>query len=158
MEISFKRDQIEEISFKVGIPKTVVYLVISRYVDYLKGRLEDGNTVKFLNICYLKVSGREEELHETLAYIANELGKDVGQSQNMVFRILLEMEEMVVKNLSELNAFTVRGLVRVKVENTFDGYRVRVKKSTVYNGHDVYITTLPSFKRKVYKRMEAIST
>lgn len=156
MEISFKKEQVDEISFKVGIPKVMVNEIISGYVGYLRGRIQAGKTVKFLNICYLRVAGKDEELHETLAYISTELSKELGRSQVMVNRVLLELEEMIIRDVSRLGAVTVRGLVRIKAENTYSGYRVRIKKSTSYNGEDVYVTTLPSFKRRVYRRMEGV--
>lgn len=150
METIFKDEQVSLISKQLGIPKVQVNKIITTYVHYLRCKLDSGETIKFLNICYLKYEGKDEEVHETLAYVSHEVGEVIGQSQVVVYRVLTTFEETLIKELKKLNSFSVRGLIRIKLEKNYKGdYKVRTKKSTVYNNEDIYVTTLGSFKRRV---------
>lgn len=149
METVFKDTQITQISKHLNIPKTVVYSVLTTYINYLKEKIDNGESIKFLNVCYLRVNGKEENTFETLAYISNKIGIIVGQQQPVVYRILSTFEEFLIKDLRKLNSYSIRGLIRIRLEKNYLGeWKVRTKKSTVYNGLDIYVTTLPSFKRK----------
>lgn len=145
----FKRELIEYIHCTLNIPRTTIDSVINRYVEYLKGKLESGQSVKFLNVCYLKVkSDTEDSIQETLAYTAVEVGKQLKVSGQTAIAILFALEEAIINSCSVTNSVrgtTIRGLVRIKME----GDNVRIKKSTAYNGFDIYITTLQSFRRRV---------
>lgn len=150
MDIVFKDDQVNQISKYLKITKITVSNVLTMYVNYLKGKLSEGETVKFLNVCYLRVAGKDESTHETLAYISHELANDLGLSQVIVNRVLTTYEEFLIKDLKRLYKYSIRGLVRIRLERNHKGeYRVRIKKSTVYNGQDIYISTTGYFKRKV---------
>ena len=149
METVYRDDQVTQIGKYLGIPKNVVCDVITSYVEYLKNKLEGGETIKFLNICYLKVGGKDEGVHETLAYTAHELGDRLDVQPNVVYRVLTTFEEFLIRDLKKLYSYSIRGLLRIRLEKNYKGeYKVRTKKSTVYNGMDVYVTTLGSFKRK----------
>lgn len=149
METIFKDAQVTQISNYLGISKKSVNDIISSYVAYLKGKLESGETVKFLNVCYLRYEGKDLEVHETLAYISNNLGKMLGLSQSVVYRTLTSFEEFLIKDLKGLNSYSICGLIRIRLEKNAKGeWKVRTKKSTAYNNWDIYITTLPSFKRR----------
>ena len=81
----FKRELIEYIHCTLNIPRTTIDSVINGYVEYLKGKLESGQSVKFLNVCYLKVkSDTEDSIQETLAYTAVEVGKQLRKDCNVV--------------------------------------------------------------------------
>lgn len=150
METIFRDAQVTQIANYLGIPKKTVCSVITEYVSYLRNKLENGETVKFLNVCYLRYEGRELQVYETLAYISNNLGKELGLSQTLVYRVLTGFEDFMIKDLQKMNSYTIRGLIRIRLEKYIDGgYRVRTKKSTAYNNWDIYVTTLPSFKRRV---------
>lgn len=149
METVYRDDQVAQISKHLGIPKVTVTNILTSYVNYLKGKLESGETIKFLNVCYLRVGGKDESLHETIAYTSNELGNSLGISGNMVYRVLTTFEEFLIKDLRKLYSYSIRGLIRIKLEKNYKGeYKVRTKKSTVYNCEDVYVTTTGYFKRK----------
>ena len=149
METIFKDVQVAQISQHLSISKKSVNDIISSYVDYLRGKLESGETVKFLNVCYLRYEGKELDVHETLAYISNNLGRELGLSQAVVYRTLTAFEDFLIKDLQNLNSYSIRGLVRIRLEKNVKGeWKVRAKKSTAYNNWDIYITTLPSFKRR----------
>lgn len=149
-EVVYRDAQVSQVAEKLGLQKVVVEKVILAYVGYLKDRLESGETVKFLNVCYLRYGGKSLENHETLAYVATEVGKQVGVSGVVAFRVLNCYEEFIISDLQKLYSYSIRGLLRISLERNYkDEYKVRIKKSTVYNGEDVYITTLGSFKRKV---------
>ena len=134
MECIFKDTQVTQISNHLGITKKVVNDILTYYVGYLKSKLESGETVKFLNVCYLKVGGKDVEVHET---------------QSVVYRVITSFEDFLIKDLQNLNSYSIRGLIRIKLEKNYKGeWKVRTKKSTAYNNWDIYITTLPSFKRR----------
>lgn len=149
METIFRDGQVTQIANYLGLSKRTVCSVITKYVEHLKEKLESGETVKFLNVCYLCYEGKDMQVCETLAYVANNLGKELGLSQTVVYRVLTGFEEFLIKDLQKLNSYTIRGLVRIRLEKYVDGgYRVRTKKSTAYNNWDIYVTALPSFKRR----------
>jgi nucleoid DNA-binding protein len=127
-----------------------VSAILNEYVGYLKSKIQQGESVKFLNVCYLIVDDKEIGEQETLAYISNEVGKKVGQTQTVAFRVLTCFEDVLVRELRKLNNVTVCGLVRFRLEKNYKNeYRVRSKKSTTYNNLPIRVSTLPSFKRKV---------
>lgn len=149
METIFKDIQVAQISQHLGISKKAVNDIITSYVSYLKNKLESGETVKFLNVCYLRYEGKELDVHETLAYVSNNLGRELGLSQTVVYRTLTAFEDFLIKDLQNLNSYSIRGLIRIRLEKNSKGeWKVRTKKSTAYNNWDIYITTLPSFKRR----------
>jgi len=123
--------------------------VLTAYINYLQTKIAEGKTVKFLNICYIRVYGCKEETHETLAYISYEIGKEVGQSQNVVYRILSTYEESIISDIKSMFAYSIKGIVRLRLEKDYHGnLRVRAKKSTIYDGYDIRVITTGSFKRK----------
>lgn len=149
LETVYKDAQISQVSNHLNIPKTTVNQIFSSYVEYLKNKIDNGETVKFLDICYLRVEGKDEQIHETLAYISHELADDLKLSQVLVYRVLTTYGEFLIRDLKKLNSYSIRGLLRIKLEKNYKGeYKVRTKKSTVYNGKDVYVTTTNFFKRK----------
>ena len=149
METVFKDTQIAQISNHLNITKTVVYSILTEYITYLKNKIANGESIKFLNVCFLRVDGNSEYTSETLAYISHEIGNNIGQQQTLVYRVLSTYEEFLIKDLRKLNSYSIRGLIRIRLEKDYNGnWKVRTKKSTVYNGVDVYVTTLPSFKRR----------
>lgn len=149
MDNFFKDEQAGIISKTLNIPKVHVYTVITEYVSYLKRRLDQGETIKFLNICYLRYDGKDESFHETMAYISGELSKLCNLSSDLIFRVLDCFESLIIKELQKLNSFCIRGIVRIHLEKYNGEYKVRINKSTVYNSKNVYVSTLPSFKRRV---------
>jgi len=151
METVFKVEQVEQISKKLNIPKVTIELIITNYVNYLREKLDGGETVKFLNVCYLRRqnTGSDVSLHETTAYIATEVANRISLSSILVQRVFQEYEETLIKDLKKFYSYSIRGIIRIKLEKNYRGeYKVRTKKSTVYNGTDVYVTTSGSFKRK----------
>lgn len=149
METIYRDVQVAQLSRKLNIPKSTVSEILNEYVGYLKGKLDNGETVKFLNICYLRVAGKEEKERETLAYVSTEIGRKVNVGSVVVLRVLTSFEEYLISDLQRFYSYSIRGLIRIKLEKNHKGeYKVRTKKSTVYNGKDVYVTTLGSFKRK----------
>ena len=150
METVYKDVQISQVSKHLNIPKVVVRDIFTTYVNYLKDKLSRGETIKFLNVCYLKVGGKDESVHETIAYVANEIGQKLGHSQTTVYRVLMAYEDFLIRDLRKLYSYSIRGLIRIRLEKDYNGnYKVRTKKSTAYEGYDIYVTTTGYFKRKV---------
>ena len=98
----FKDVQVTDLSYKLNLPKTVISTILNTYINYLKDKVLNGDTVKFLNVCYLKVDGSPESMHETLAYVSNEIGNRVGQSQNTVYRVLSTYEELILEDIRSM--------------------------------------------------------
>ena len=143
----FKDEQIANVARKLNLQKKIVKDVLEEYIGRLLNGICAGKTVKVFNICYLRVnkdlSTRETE---TLAYTATEVGKVVGVPSNTAYRCISSFTDQIVTDLQRDRRVSIRGLIRVQLNE--DG-KLRVKKSTSYNGNDVYVITLGSFKRKV---------
>lgn len=149
MEVIYREEQVESTSKKLNLSKQLVACILNNYIAYLKELIEQGKSVKFLNICYLRVEGdlNNREL-ETLAYIATEIGSYLDVGGSVVLRVLKCFEDQVLETLKAEKGFSVRGLVRIKLSPTVNGDKLRIRKSTVYNNKDVYVITLCSFRRK----------
>lgn len=146
----FKDVQITQVAERLGVSKVVVNNIITGYVEYLRSQIGKGYTARFLNICYLVCKRDTDSTFETLAYTATELSKKLNQSPILVQRVLTEYEELLIKDLKNLHPYTVRGLVRIRLEKDYKGkFVVRIKKSTAYNTYDVYVSTMGGFKRRV---------
>lgn len=148
-EVIFKDVQMSQLSRRLNIPKSTVTKIWDEYIDRLSRQIENGKTVKFLNVCYLKVNNRCEEYQETLAYISHEIADKLDFTQILVYRVLTSFEEYLISDLQNLYCYSIRGICRIRLERYGEGYKVRIKKSTRYNARDVYISTLSTFKRKV---------
>lgn len=149
-EVFFRKEQVEEISSKLNITKLSVEEIVFAYEDYLIKRLQLGESVKFLNICFLKRAKADSTI-ETLAYTSTEISKEFNgrYSSEMILRVLTTFQEVIESNLKKFNGFSIKGLVRIRLVEYGNGYKVRIKKSTTLNGEDVRVQTIGSFRRKV---------
>ena len=149
-EVFFRKEQVEEISSKLNITKLSVEEIVFAYEDYLIKRLQLGESVKFLNICFLKRDKADSTI-ETLAYTSTEISKEFNgrYSSEMILRVLTTFQEVIESNLKKFNGFSIKGLVRIRLVEYGNGYKVRIKKSTTLNGEDVRVQTIGSFRRKV---------
>ena len=146
----FKSDQIYVISKKLGIPQTEVRRVLDCYCEKLRNDLEEGKTVKFLNICYLVNRCNKVYYNETLAYISHEIGLKTKLGKELVYRVLLTLEELITKDLCSSFSYVIRGLVSISlIEYNRGTYKVRIRKSESLSHLDIRVLTLNSFKRKV---------
>lgn len=144
-----KSDLIYSLSKVVGVPQSDVKRVVDAYVSRLKDRLENGETVKFLNICYLVNNENKDYYHETLAYISTEIGNDTKLGRELVFRILSSYEDMIVHDLRKFYSYGVRGLVKFRYTEYSQGvFKVRVNKGSNLDSN-IRVVTLNSFRRKV---------
>lgn len=150
MEIWYRERQVEEVAEKLKVTKADIDLVFRNYAAYLQERVNEGRTVKVLNICYLKnkVSGDDDKI-ETLAYIATEIANSTGMGNVTVSRILSALEDVIIKDICNGVGFSIRGLVRIRVISENREKRVRIKKSTKYNGMPITVVTLGAFRRRV---------
>lgn len=145
----YRDEQVDVIRSKLRLPKSQVEKVLVGYVAYLKREIEKGRTVKFLNICYLRVGDGTDKSKETLAYISNELARELSYGKESVYAILNSFEETIISDVSRFYTYTIRGLVKITLSDYMNTLKVRVKKSTVYNNERVRVITIGSFKRKV---------
>ena len=150
MEKVNKVDLIYSLSRVIGVHQTDVRRVIDAYVDRLKKRLYNGESIKVLNICYLiNKDSTKKYYHETLAYISSDIGEETKLGKELVFRILTSYEEMIIRDLRKFYSYGIRGLVKFRnTEYTRGVYKVRVNKSSMLDSN-IRVVTLNSFRRKV---------
>lgn len=148
-EVVFKDAQMSQLSKRLGIPKSTVTKIWDEYINRLSKQIEEGKTVKFLNVCYLVVNNKCEGYRETLAYISHEIADKLGYTQVLVYRVLTSFEEYLILDLQKLYCYSIRGICRIRLERYGGDYKVRIKKSTKYNSMDIYVSTISTFKRKV---------
>lgn len=152
-EVVYKDVQISQLAKRLGLSKTTVTNIWNEYTGKIISKIEAGETVKFLNICYLRVNSRDlkkgEDYHETLAFISHEIADKLSLSQTVVYRVLTSFEEYLILDLQKSYSYSIRGICRIRLELYGGKYRVRIKKSTKYNAEDVYVSTISTFKRKV---------
>lgn len=150
MDIIYTKEQIASIANELGISKSDVNNILGCYSGYLQTKILEGKTVKILNICYLKNNNENLDIsnayRETLAYIATELSEMIGLGSVTIQRVLSTLEDFIVADIKEGKGYSLRGLVRIRCNK--DG-KVRIKKSTKWNGEPVSVVTLHSFKRRV---------
>ena len=150
METVFKTVQVYILSDKLGVSQKDVKLILDSYVNDLLSKLRNGQTVKFLDVCYLVVDGKKNGYQETLAYISNDLGVTTKLGKELVFRVLSEFSNFISEDLKKFYSYTIRGLVNISLEEYKLGvYKVRIRKSKVLKEIGVNIVTINSFKRKV---------
>lgn len=148
-EVIYRDEQVNQLSSNLNLPKTVITGILKEYSCYIKERLMAGYTVKFLNVCYIRVNGESEKEHETLAYVATEIAGRVGVSNDIAYRVLSAFEEYMIRDLRKFYGYCIKGIIRIRLEQTSEGvYKVRTKKSTRYNGLPITVTTFGSFRRK----------
>lgn len=146
MNILYREGQTDRIAKKLNLNKIDVDLILKNYNAYLQEKIANGETVKILNICYLKNQNENAETkRETLGYIATEIAKYMNMGSATVLRVLTTLEEFIVKDIANGEGYSLRGLIRIRCVDE----KVRIKKSTKYNGEPLYVVTLNSFRRKV---------
>ena len=152
MELVTKSLQIDDIAKKLNIYKTDVEIIISNYISYLQRKVNVGESVKILNICYLNNQGEATKVsrnRETLGYIATELADMLNLGSSTVLRVLNALEDSIIDYILDNKSYTLRGLVRIRIS---ENGTVSIRKSTRYSGNLMRVTILGSFKRKVAKR------
>ena len=148
-EVVFKDAQMYQLSKRLGIPKSTATKIWDEYINRLSKQIEEGKTIKFLNVCYLVVNNKCEDYQETLAYISHEIADKLGYTQVLVYRVLTSFEEYLILDLQKLYCYSIRGICRIRLERYGGDYKVRIKKSTKYNSMNIYVSTISTFKRKV---------
>lgn len=151
MDILFREEQVEKIAVKLNISKQNVNLILYNYSTYLQNKLRSGNTIKVLNICYVGNPNEPKDANrETLGFIATELSMLSNMGSTTILRVLLTLEELIIKDIKSGIGYCIRGLIRIRCIRDDNGeYHVRIRKSTNFNGMPVRIITLNSFRRRV---------
>ena len=130
MQKIYKEEQIDVVSRKLNMPRTVVKSIVERYIDMILDELSTGKTVRVLNICYLRVKDESFECdRKTLAYISSEIGKELSIGGATVLRVLTFLEDQIVSNLQRGNGFTLRGLIRIQTAEANGSTRLRIRKT-----------------------------
>jgi len=150
METVYKSEQVYLISEKLGLSQKDVKRILDNYVGRVISKINKGESVKFLNICYFVFDESRVRYHETLAYISSEIGSELKIGKEVVYRVLSEFDNFVATDLKKFYSYTVRGLFSIGLEEYKKGiYKVRVRKSSSLRDIGVRIVTINSFKRKV---------
>lgn len=145
----FKSEQIYAISKELGVSQVDVKKVLDSYTNRLSDKVKNGETIKFLNICYLVNSSNKNYYNETLAYVSNEIGRETKLGKELVFRVLKTYEDTIIQDLKRFYSHGIRGLVKFKRIEYGEGvYKVRVNKGSNLDS-DVRVVTINSFRRKV---------
>ena len=150
--VVYKEEQIFSISKALNITKKDVKEVIDLYISGLIDKVTNGESIKFLNICYLVCGEDNNMYHETLAYISTEIGRKLGKSSNTVYRILSSYEELILEDIRKFYSYTIRGLLTIKLEEYKPYvYKLRLNKASYFKNRNIRIVGINSFKRKVEK-------
>ena len=159
MEVVYKESQVEMISNMLNISKRDVDLVLMNYRNYLQLKINNGETVRVLGICYLvNINEGIDVERETLGYVASEIAIMSGMGSVTVLNILTALEDCIVHDISEGKGYCLKGLIRVRgVINDKGELKVRVLKSVIYNGENIRVSTLNSFRRKVISGVNSVS-
>ena len=148
----YKQDQVYAISKSTRLSKSDIKKVIDSYIAYVRDKALNGETVKFLNICYLS-SGSKSSLNyrETKSYVSTEIAIKLRMSKEAVYRVLSDYENIIIEDLVKKNySYVIHGLINISViEYTKDVYKVRIRKSDSLANRNIRVLTLNSFKRKV---------
>lgn len=146
----YKVEQIYALANGLNISQASVKRVIDLYLDRLRHRLLSGESVKFLNVCYIVVGGNKDSYYETLAYISTEISKETNLGKDVVLRVLKNFEELIITDVRRFYTYVVRGLVSIKCEEYRNNvYKLRLNKSDYFSNMDIRVMAVPAFKRKV---------
>lgn len=145
----YKQEQVFELSRKIGIAQTDVKKVLDCYISRIRNKLLQGETIKFLNICYLSYDNGNT-YKETISYISTEIGLELGISRELIYRVLVEFEEIILDDLKRFYTYTIYGLVKISIEEYKKGiFKLRLRKSSSLANMDIRVIAVSSFKRKV---------
>lgn len=145
----YKREQITLISRRLNTTETMIKSVLDEYQEYILGKLNRGESVKFLRICWMRNSDNKEENYDTLGYVAHEIGSKLGLSKDTVLRILQTFEELITDEVRKFYVFVIRGVCKIWLCEYREGnYKLRLSKSTSLP-HNISARAISSFKRRV---------
>lgn len=145
----YKRDQIVLVSKRLNIFEVRVREVLDSYEKYILNKLNNGESAKFLNVCWLKNSDSTNDSFETMAYIATEIATELSLSKELVLRILQTYEELIQDEVRKFYVFVIRGVCKIYLSEYSEGeYKLRVSKSQAL-GSNISARAVGSFKRKV---------
>lgn len=150
MQKIYKEEQVDIVARKLNLQRVLVKSIIDRYIDIICEEVNNGRSAKVFNMCYLVVKTEKGcPTRKTLAYIANDIGRELSVGGVTVLRVLNVFEEVAVDELKDGNGLTLRGLIRVQTIEENGSTRLRIRKTTNYNGCPVVISTMGSFRRRV---------
>lgn len=152
MQIICKEGQIDLVATKLNLPKSAVDSIIVNYTRYLQEKICRGDTVKVLNICYIKNPDGSNDVRETLGYIATEIANMTDMGRVTVLRVLTTLEEVIIRDLRKSDSslgYSLRGLIRIRVIKGTGDNKVLIKRSVSLTGKPIKICTLSSFRRRV---------
>lgn len=165
-KVVFKNEQVDMIAKRLNIYSITVRNIIDAYIDYLITELNDLKPVKVLSICYIQLKDRQTLSlegnipRETLAYTAYELSKIVNISSSIVYRVLIEYQNYIIKTIESGGRFVIRSLVVIYKESTvnykgIEKTHLRVKRSCSLVDNDyLYKITPTSYFRGLIEKYD----
>ena len=155
MDALTKRDFIIRISKKLKIPEKQVKLIIDTYIDYIKQKIESGESVGVMRICKMNVVGYDGII-DTFAYACTEVSLKTGISREMVKGVLYYYEECIMTELRKFYTIIITGVLRIRLlEKNNEGYQIEILKSgSLCPKSNFKMIVRNSFKRKVLAGMD----
>lgn len=151
MSAVYRSEQIDTISGRLNLSKSDVNLILSNYNCYLEEKIRSGNTVKVLNVCYIRnLNEKNFSSRETLAYVATEIADATSMGSVTVLRVLTTLDELIAEDVKNGNDYYIRGLINIRCIKGENGEKkLRVRKSSKYCGEPAVAIVTSSFKRRV---------
>lgn len=137
----YKQDQIDMISKKVGLPKTLIEDVLNCYSKLLDNRIKENQVVKLLRIGVISQDGKVLNELPTFAYDCHEVANELGIDKDIALNILLAYEEVIIVSLRSHNSINIYNFVTLYTEIYNGQVKLRSRKSTrlKYTGYRVHI-------------------
>lgn len=152
----YKDEQLILLSERVGLTKKAVKDILDEYINRIHEKVNVGETVKFLGVCYLSANYRSDYTHETLAYVSTEIGEKLSVSGNTVYRVLADYEDMIVSDVGNYYTYVIRGIIKISSEelylNGIRSFKLRLNTSGALRDKGYRVFALNSFRRKVEER------
>ena len=155
MDSLTKQDFVIRISKKLKISERQVKLIIDTYIDYIKQKLEKGESVGVMRICRMNVVRYDGPI-DTFAYVCTEVSMMTGIGREIVKGVLYYYEECIITELRKFYTIVITGVLRLKLlENGEGGYQVEaLRSSSLCPKVNFKMVILNSFRRKVLAGME----
>lgn len=123
METLYRADITRIVAEQCHLPKVTIKQVIVDYTEYVYRQTADRHTVKFIHMFYIE--NKENEEHDTFAYVCSEIAKDKTYTGQMVQNILETYEQCLIDELHKGNSISIYGVAKVSKTPT-----LRIRKSS----------------------------
>jgi hypothetical protein len=150
MDTIRRGDEVRTISLKLKVPEKHVKMIVNSYIQYIKDKLGNGESIGVLRICDFNVRGYDGE-RDTFSYACTEVGRRSGFSPELVKGVLFYYEDCMIRELKRYYTHSLTGLMTIQMsENYKKDVKVSITKSRcLCPGVDYRMSVRKSFRRKV---------